>query len=60
MKFYSLEEIANQLHMTAGTARNRISRGDPMPPHLKIGRRLLFPEIEMKRWLEKISESMGL
>lgn len=57
MKFYTLEEVATQLHMSNGTARNRIARGDPMPPFVKVGRRLLFSEPEFLLWFELLSTS---
>lgn len=52
MKLLTLEEMAAQLHWSPGTARNRISRGEPMPPHLKIGHRLLFPATDFEKWVE--------
>ena len=59
MKFYTLEDVAMQLHMSVGTARNRIARGDFMPPFVKVGRRLLFSEIEFHAWLNALSEAKG-
>lgn len=47
----TVTELAEILHMDVGTIRNRLSRGDPMPPSLKIGRRRLFPAIEVERWV---------
>ena len=51
-EYLSVEEIAEALHIEVGTARNRLSRGDPMPPSCKIGRRRLFPKDELERWLK--------
>jgi hypothetical protein len=31
-RFYTIEEIAHLLRMSAGTARNRLSRGDDLWP----------------------------
>lgn len=52
-KYLTIEEISQRLHIATGTARNRICRGDPMPPSLKVGRRRLFPEAEFEIWLRK-------
>lgn len=46
----TIEEIAQILRMSIGTARNRLSRGDEMPPSLRVGRRRLFPEQSLYRW----------
>lgn len=43
--------MSERLHISPGTARNRLSRGEPMPPSVKIGRRRLFPSVELERWL---------
>ncbi len=50
-KLLSTEEVAKYLHISVGTVKNRLSRGDPMPPSLKIGRRQLFPSDEFQKWL---------
>lgn len=52
-RFFSLKEIAGKLHISVGTARNRISRGEAMPPSIKIGRRHIYLESEFLAWLEK-------
>lgn len=49
--YLTIEEISERLHIKVGTARNRLSRGEPMPPSIKIGRRRLFPSVELERWL---------
>lgn len=49
-RFYTVEEIAQLLRMSAGTARNRLSRGDDMPPSMRIGRRRLFPQKSLDQW----------
>jgi|GEM_PF-4357482 len=52
-RFFSLKEISEKLHISIGTARNRISRGEAMPPSIKIGRRHIYLESEFLTWLEK-------
>ena len=47
----TIEQVSARLHIQVGTARNRLSRGDPMSPSVKIGRRRLFPLIELERWV---------
>jgi len=47
----STEDIAKYLHISVGTVKNRLSKGDPMPPSIKIGRRQLFPSKEFHEWL---------
>ncbi|MFC5428072.1 helix-turn-helix transcriptional regulator [Paraburkholderia denitrificans] len=50
-RFYTLEEIARELHIAPATARNRLTLGQPMPPSIRIGRRRLFPIDEFERWI---------
>lgn len=50
-EYLTIEEVSSRLHIRVGTARNRLSRGDPMPPSVKIGRRRLFPIDELERWI---------
>jgi excisionase family DNA binding protein len=47
----TITELADVLHMDVGTIRNRLSRGEPMPPSVKVGRRRLFPVSELEKWL---------
>lgn len=56
-KYLTIEEVSHRLHIATGTARNRICRGDPMPPSLKVGRRRLFPEVEFETWLRQFLQS---
>ncbi|MDR8398422.1 helix-turn-helix domain-containing protein [Paraburkholderia sp. USG1] len=51
MRFYTLEEIARELHIAAATARNRLTLGQPMPPSIRVGRRRLFPADEYEKWI---------
>ncbi|NIF78073.1 helix-turn-helix domain-containing protein [Paraburkholderia sp. Cy-641] len=50
-RFYTLEEIASELHIAPATARNRLTLRQPMPPSIRIGRRRLFPAEEFERWI---------
>lgn len=50
--YLTVEELAEKLRMSVGTCRNRISRGDEMPPSLKVGRRRLFPEDSLEDWIK--------
>jgi excisionase family DNA binding protein len=52
-RFYTIEEIAHLLRMSAGTARNRLSRGDDMPPSMRVGRRRLFPQTAVYHWCSR-------
>lgn len=49
--YLTIEEMSERIHISPGTARNRLSRGEPMPPSVKIGRRRLFPLGELEKWL---------
>ena len=49
--YLTLEQVSERMHIKAGTARNRLSRGEPMPPSVKVGRRRLFPEDAFERWM---------
>lgn len=50
-QYLTLDEVSRRLHMAPGTARNRMSRHDPMPPSVRIGRRRLFPEDQFNQWM---------
>lgn len=50
-KLLTITELSDVLHMDVGTIRNRLSRGEPMPPSVKVGRRRLFPASELEKWL---------
>lgn len=54
MKFYTLEDISNELHISPGTARNRLSTGKDMPPSIRVGRRRLFPIGEFDKWVAQV------
>lgn len=55
-EYLALEEISRRLHISPATVRNRLSRRDPMPPSIKIGRRRLFPEDKFELWMESYRE----
>lgn len=50
-KYLTYEEAAYVLCMSAQGLRNRWSKGEPMPPSIRVGRRRLFPESELHKWL---------
>ena len=50
--YLTVEQVSKKLHITVGTVRNRISKDDPMPPSIKVGRRRLFPEDEFDNWMK--------
>ena len=51
-QYLSLEQVSQRLHLAPGTVRNRLSRNDPMPPSIRVGRRRLFPEDKFEAWME--------
>lgn len=58
MDILTLDEVCTtMLKITVQTGRNRLSRGLPMPPSFRIGRRRLFVASEVDRW---ISEQAGV
>jgi len=56
-KLLSIEDLARELHMKPGTIRNRLSRGAPLPPSIRVGRRRLFPAAELEKWLSSMLEN---
>ena len=48
---YTIQELAAALHLEPSTVRNKLSRGDDMPPSIQIGRRRLFPQEQFEAWL---------
>ncbi len=59
-RYLTLDEISQRLHMAPGTARNRMSRHDPMPPSVRIGRRRLFPEDQFNQWMcDRLERQQG-
>lgn len=53
MDVMTLEDISKTLHISLGTARNRLSSGCSMPPSFRVGRRRLFLRSEVDAWLKK-------
>jgi excisionase family DNA binding protein len=45
-------ELAEKLNWSLSTIHNRLSQGKPMPPAMKIGGELRFPEDELHAWLD--------
>ncbi len=54
MKCYTLEDIAAELHILPGTARNRLMLGQDRPPSIKVGWRRLFPVTEFDKWVAQV------
>ena len=57
MKIFSLVEVCEQLKITTQTGRNRLSRGAPMPPSFRVGRRRLFRVDDFEKWIKELAES---
>jgi len=51
-RYLTYEQAADLLCMTAQGLRNMFSQGAP-PPSIKVGRRRLFPESEVYKWLSE-------
>ena len=51
IKYYTISELSALIHMEEGTIRNRLCRGDPMPPSIRIGRKRLFPSNQFHQWM---------
>jgi Helix-turn-helix domain len=50
----TLDEVCeNVLRISAQTGRNRLSRGLPMPPSFRVGRRRLFLVADVDHWLQQ-------
>ena len=48
---YTTGELADALRMKPGTLRNKLSRGEDLPPSIRVGRRRLFPKAQFEAWL---------
>ena len=55
----SLHEVARQLRMSVKTASRRIDAGD-FPPHIKIGRLILFRRQAIDAWLRARESATGV
>ena len=51
MKILNLEDVCEHLKISIQTGRNRLSRGAPMPPSFRAGRRRLFLLTEVEKWV---------
>ena len=51
--FYTVAEVADALRVSAGTIRNKLSRGEgaDLPPSVRLGGRRLFPQEQFHAWL---------
>lgn len=58
-KYLTYGQVADLLCMSTGGLRNRMSRGELMPPSVKVGRRRLFPESELHKWLAEQGSVQG-
>lgn len=58
---YTIQELADALRLEPTTIRNKLSRGEDMPPSVRIGRRRLFPQDELESWLRahRVSTARG-
>jgi hypothetical protein len=52
-KQLTIDDIANFLCISIGTARNIISKGSDFPPSYRAGRKRLFCPEAFKEWIEK-------
>lgn len=54
LKFLSDEQLADLLGITVRGLRNKVLRGDPLPPHCRLpGMRIrLWPEDGVIEWIE--------
>jgi predicted DNA-binding transcriptional regulator AlpA len=62
-KLITVEELAGELSMTAGSLRNMISRSSgrlDLPPSFRVGKRRFFVAEEVETWIEqKILQARG-
>ena len=56
-RYLTIEQVADILKIKTASARNRLSRGEPMPPSVKVGRKRLFPENALEDWMTARIES---
>lgn len=50
-RILTLEDVCALLKVSVQTGRNRLCRGDPMPPSFRTGRRRLFLESKVEAWI---------
>lgn len=51
-KFLTTAEVAELLRVSPETLRDWVKQ-DCAPPHIRVNRRLLFPESELQTWLRE-------
>ena len=49
---WSVDDLAEYLHISRKTIFNRLWRREELPPFIKTGRTVLFREEDVKRWLD--------
>ena len=52
-EWLTVKQLSQRLFLAESTVRNKISKGDNMPPSVKYGRRRMFKLAEFELWLEK-------
>ena len=57
-RYLTIEEISSRLLITVGTAYNRLSTNKKMPPSIKVGKKILFPENKFEEWMDSQIEFM--
>lgn len=50
---YEMTQAADKLFMSVRTLRNKVSKGDDLPPSFRFSRKRLFPAREFEAWLEE-------
>lgn len=58
-KFMTISDVARELHISLGTARNRISKNELMPPSIRVGRKRLFPTTEFEKWVNELTKNIS-
>lgn len=49
---WSVDDLAEYLHVSRKTIFNRLWRREELPPFIKTGRTVLFREEDVKQWLD--------
>lgn len=55
----TLEDVCSLLKISTQTGRNRLSRGAPMPPSFRTGRRRLFIASMVNAWILERARSQN-
>jgi excisionase family DNA binding protein len=56
--YLTVQELADVLRVSYRTVLNRRERGEPMPPSVRVGTRVLFPRDEALAWIEAHREAV--